>query len=591
MKEISSKDFMQIDGPMAPILSTINGLSCAFGSLGNLALIMVIVLHKQLHGASEILLMSLALADFLTCGIFLPLLLIRLNTNEKLPTVMNQSRRAIGQAAVVCGSLNLLALTVDRLIFFYRPLRYAYWMRKKTVIMIMILIYGISLFVGFYAYFDMIKSQYPKVALVGVPMLLFFLLHYAIIRLAATHQSQVANQEQSLQHNYNVSSSVMVQAKRNVRTVMIFGILYLLTWLPVTIFQLWRSITGYHDPESFQKYFYLLLTIQQLSASIDPYLCCYRNNKLKAVFKKLVPKKIYINKIAGSRNTTSTSMSDGLDSTTGKSNKNSAGIRAAVVSSSLETIFAEEVSVQTNTICNATDDLGNTEGSSLKESNSLENINKIGNDRLPTIMQLSRSMPRAYPNEYESFDSIYKLGKSLDSSYDGVISLSSIQHASPQEYERFEKIYKIRSCSVDSSSVRNIDECITKQSMENARNANDIEPLEECVGKTSSVYKENPVLSETSKTILTSTDFEADFSSDITGEQLIKLSESGISHKIRKDAIDIESVKEVDSSSTNGVISNLSRSKECLEQYKETLITNDGALQHSPPSEQPVDQF
>jgi hypothetical protein len=387
MKEISTADFMPIDSPMSFILSVINSLSCIFGSLGNLALIMVILLHKQLHGASEILLMSLAFADFVACSVYLPLLLIRINSNEKLPTEMNQSRRAIGQAAAVCGSLNLLMLTVDRLIFFYRPLRYNYWMRKRTVATIIMLIYGISLFVGFYAYFDMITSQYPKVALVGVPLLIFFVLHYAICRLAQVHRNQMTNQQQSLQHNYSINSSAMLQARRNVRTVMLFGILYLLTWLPVTVFQLWRSVTNYHDPESFQKYFYLLLTIQQISACIDPYLCCYRNNKVKAVFRKFVQIRKYLKVRTLSSSpvkTTSVSLSDGLDSSHAGLNE-----KPAVISESLE-----------------------------------------------RILKISSNTERASPNEYQSFESIYKIrninlhcdNKSTESSEIKETNLSSVKN-------------------------------------------------------------------------------------------------------------------------------------------------------------------
>lgn len=431
---------MPIDGQLARILSVVNGFSCAFGSVGNFALIAVILLHKQLHGASEILLMSLAFADFLSCAVYLPLLLMRINTNEKLPTLMNQSRRAIGQAVVVCGSLNLLMLTVDRLVFFYRPLRYSYWMRKKIITTIIIIIYGTSLLVGFYAYFDMIKSQYPKIALVGVPMLVFFTLHYAIYRLARAHRNQVVNQEQSLQHNYNINSRAMVQARRNVRTVMLFGILYLATWLPVTIFQLWRSVTNYHDPKSFQKYFYLLLTIQQISASIDPYLCCYRNNKVKAVFKKLIRIRKYLKGGGlGSSGciTTSLSVSDGLDS--GKGNRKLSAVgKAAVVSESLENMLEAKVLGQ------------------------LDDNRTNSDDNLDRIVSISSSLERASPNEYESFESIYKMNSlertiTRDDNLERIVSVSSTERASPNEYESFANICKIRSYSFDSNAGTNLD--------------------------------------------------------------------------------------------------------------------------------------
>ena len=430
---------MSIDSPMAFTLTIVNSCSCIFGSLGNLALITVILLHKQLHGASEILLMSLAFADLVSCSVYLPLLLIRINSNEKLPTEMNQSRRAIGQAAAVCGSLNLLMLTVDRLIFFYRPLRYNYWMRKRTVATIIMLIYGISLFVGFYAYFDMITSQYPKVALVGVPLLIFFVLHYAICRLAQVHRNQVTNQEQSLQHNYSINSSALVQARRNVRTVMLFGILYLLTWLPVTVFQLWRSVTNHHDPESFQKYFYLLLTIQQISACIDPYLCCYRNNKVKAVLRKFVQIRKYL-KVQGMSsshaNTSLTSLSYGLETRVAK---------PAVVSEHLGNILQNKALDPSN---------GNTN-------------NSESSDR---ILEISKNTERASSNEYESFESIYKItnnnvdftnlslfhstgresklkevrqsvGNNVDESLDGNKDMFCVEHPAVDKRERLENIH------------------------------------------------------------------------------------------------------------------------------------------------------
>lgn len=385
---------MPIDGAMSRTLTAVNGFSCAIGSLGNLALIAIILLHRQLHGVAEILLVSLAVADFVSCGVYLPLLIVRLNTNKKLPTTMNQSRRAIGQAAIVCVSLNLLMLTVDRLIFFYRPLRYTFWLRKRVVIMAIIIIYGISLFVGFYAYYDMIKSQYLKIVLVGLPMLFFFTLHYAIYRLASTHRNQVANQEQSLKHNYSITSSAIVQARRNVRTVMLFGILYMLTWLPMTIFQLWRSVTNYHDPKSFQKYFYLLLTIQQTSACIDPYLCCYRNNKVKAV---LVRKLMAIRRsgLGGiPANTTSSSLSDGLNSHSGRGKRILAGVgKPACVSESLENILSTKHSAENR--------------------NSVDSLDKTITTNVADVVK------PAPPNDYESFKNINKF-KSFKKSVSGM---------------------------------------------------------------------------------------------------------------------------------------------------------------------------
>ena len=428
---------------MAPILSVVNGFSCVFGSIGNLALIAIILFHKQLHGTSEILLSSLAFADFVSCGIYLPLLMVRLNASEKLPTAMNQSRRAIGQAAAVCGSLNLLMLTIDRLIFFYRPLRYAYWMRKKVIVMIIILIYGISSLVGFYAYFDMIKSQYPKLSLIGVPLLVFFILHYAIFRLAAAHQSRVTNQEQSLQHNYQVNGSAMAQAKRNVRTVMLFGVLYLLTWLPVTIFQLSRSITNYHDPQSFQKYFYLLLTIQQISACIDPYLCCYRNNKVKSVLRKLMTVRRYSSsrKVGepgiSPANTTSVSLSDGLDLNAGNGRNKGTG-DPAVVSNSLESIL---------------EDKGSQRSSDRKNSN----------ETLDVIISLPSSLKRFSPKEYGSFGNFNNIEQLDGNSFESVVSLSSWQRATPNEYESFGNIYKMRSYGVDASWLQSQEEFSGKQ--------------------------------------------------------------------------------------------------------------------------------
>ncbi|XP_028394027.1 uncharacterized protein LOC114518260 [Dendronephthya gigantea] len=232
----------------------------------------------------------------------------------------------------------------------------------------------------------MIKSQYLKIVLVALPMLIFFILHYAIYRLASMHRSQVANQEQSLKHNYSITSNAIVQAKRNVRTVMIFGILYLLTWLPMTIFQLWRSVTNYHDPKSFQKYFYMLLTIQQTSACIDPYLCCYRNNKVKAV---LIRKLVAIRKWGlgdAPATTTSSSLSDGFNLHSGRDKRTVAVGKAAVVSESSENMLSTKDSVTNR--------------------NSVDSLDKT------ITINLANAVMQNPPNEYESFKNINKF-KSL----------------------------------------------------------------------------------------------------------------------------------------------------------------------------------
>ena len=539
MKEISQADFMPIDSPMALILTIINAFSCVFGSLGNFALITVILLHKQLHGASEMLLMSLAFADFVSCGVYLPLLLVRINSNEKLPTAMNQSRRAIGQVATVCASLNLLMLMVDRLIFFYRPLRYTYWMRKRIVTSIILLIFSISLFEGFYAYFDMIKSQYPKTALVGVPLVIFFALHYAICRLAQAHRNQVTTQEQSLQHNYNINNGAIVQAKRNVRTVMLFGILYLLTWLPVTIFQLWRSITDYHDPKSFQKYFYLLLTIQQISACIDPYLCCYRNQKVKAVFKKFLYIRKYFKFGGLSANTMSMSFSDGPDNNNG--DRNMAHAKAAVVSDSSENILGSKVLAESN-------------------DNNSDSLDRI----------ISSSVERASQNEYESFENIYKkINYSADSTMGKNTEKSTVEESTLSLSESFGIVCKIRvneRCNVDCnirdmSSLQNTAMDIS-ESLHNTRTT---QVLEQTEG--------DSVHSELGK--------NTDLPSDVITEQL---SEYERLPKINNEGqtVAVENVEEMDSLSSGEVVLNSNKTNELfdMKQTEEKQLLEQTLEQH-----------
>ena len=291
MKEIKETEFMRIQEPLALILSIINGISSILGSFGNVSLISVILFHKQLRGASEMLLVSLGLTDFLSCAVYLPMLIIRLNATHKLSTVMNQTRRAIGQATAVSASLNLFMLTADQYVFFRCPLRYMKWMRKKVVITAIVVIHVIATTCGVFAYHDMERSQYLKTGVIGAALLAFFSLHFAIFRLATIQRNKVANQQLSLQHNYEVTAGAMRRAKRNLRTVMLFGILYFVTWLPVTIFQLWNSISKNNDTLIFQTYFYPLLTVQQISSFVDPFLYCYRNNKIKAVLLKIVSRK------------------------------------------------------------------------------------------------------------------------------------------------------------------------------------------------------------------------------------------------------------------------------------------------------------
>lgn len=281
ISEIDKRHFRAISPTQAIPLSIINGTTSVLGTLCNILLIVLIILNKKLHGVSDILNLSLSISDLLACGVYQPMLIQRINSAEKLSKLHNQFRRALGQGTTVTSCLSLLALTVDRLLYLQYPLKYQRIMTKARAIKVIGAVYIISSISAWYGFQDRKNSLVYKIAFVAPSLLVMIIIHFRILVIVQRQRRRIETLNTSLRFNYNISSRNLKLAGKITKTVLLYVVLYITTWLPITVFQIWNRIHG--NTTIWQKYFYIPQTVLQLNSFLNPYLYFLRNGKARKI--------------------------------------------------------------------------------------------------------------------------------------------------------------------------------------------------------------------------------------------------------------------------------------------------------------------
>ena len=118
----------------------------AIGITGNIAVILVISLTRKLRKKPFFYYVNLAVADFVSLGLCLPLLLVGSVFGNTWP-LGNSICKATVYLIFVCLSetcFTLLVISWDRLVAVFHPIRYRVWCSRKWVLILMALTWMLS---------------------------------------------------------------------------------------------------------------------------------------------------------------------------------------------------------------------------------------------------------------------------------------------------------------------------------------------------------------------------------------------------------------------------------------------------------------
>ena len=268
----------------AGFFTALNCLPMIIGSCANFLVIVSSLLFRSVRDieGTSLFLVSLSVADFLVCAVYQPLLVIRFNQPKQDRSVV-LSTSCFGLSLMTASMNGLLAVTFDRFVAIYLPLKYTTWMNKKNVALLISVSWLVALVTGISALSEVfgvkvITHLYATIIIMAVTIL------YRVIYKEARKQARQII-DQYMQGTKNLPRR-QHQADRATRGVGLVLITTLLCWLPMlAVFPIIYA-TMQNDIEILKAVLWCLTPVC-ISSCINPFIYCYKFAKFRRNVRKL----------------------------------------------------------------------------------------------------------------------------------------------------------------------------------------------------------------------------------------------------------------------------------------------------------------
>jgi hypothetical protein len=274
--------FVQIDLTVALGLSVFDLIGIIVGSLANIFLIGLVLSQSNLRRTTDIFTTSLCVSDLLAGVLFQPFVIRRLLAREPNRPYEWAVRRTIGQATLSASAMSLLTATVDRYIVLRWPFRYENIVTKRIALFVVSAIWLASSAMGATAYFKRNLSAVVFPSIVAVIVALIVAIQCSIFIIARSQVRKIWKRSRPSNQGKKYLSSM-----RATKTVTLLLAVFLLSWLPSTIFRFYDRLSG-GDIVTFHKWMHPLNTLIQIHCSLDPFLYVLRNRRFKKAMAKVL---------------------------------------------------------------------------------------------------------------------------------------------------------------------------------------------------------------------------------------------------------------------------------------------------------------
>ena len=275
-------NFVQIDRGIALGFAVFDLVGIMLGSLANIFLITLVLSQSDLRKATDIFTTSLCVSDLLAGLLFQPFVIRRLLAREPNHVYEWEVRRTIGQATLSASAMSLLTATVDRYVVLRWPFHYEHIITKRTALFVVSCIWLASSAMGATAYFERNLSAIVFPSIVAVIVALIVVIQCSIFIIARNQVKKIWKRSQPSDQGKKFLSTM-----RATKTVALLLAVFLLSWLPSTIFRFYDRLSG-GDVVTFHRWLHPLNTLIQIHCSLDPILYVLRNRRFKKVIAKVV---------------------------------------------------------------------------------------------------------------------------------------------------------------------------------------------------------------------------------------------------------------------------------------------------------------
>ena len=249
----------------------------------NSLVLAVVFRTPSLRSPSTIFLCSLAVSDLLVGLVVQPLYIsFKLKAGDSLKQAYNML--ALPFCGVSLGTMT--AISEDRFLDLHFHMRYLDLMTEKRSLYATVTIWS------FFLLLSCIYMGGPNVFFLTIVVLIVICLflsifsYVSIYRIVRQHRIQIHAQQQAVQQSFNTEYNLnTVRSKKSAINAFIYYICMILCYFPLLITSLTRGILPIQDIDRGVDF---ATTVTFMNSSINPFLYCWRNRKLrKAIFKTL----------------------------------------------------------------------------------------------------------------------------------------------------------------------------------------------------------------------------------------------------------------------------------------------------------------
>jgi hypothetical protein len=268
--------------PKMIVLSVVNMIFSAAGTIGNLGVCFIILANRDLQIITNYFIFSLAVADLLVCTIAQPMYVAYILGFQD--GAFQSIRRAFTFVSVLASVSNLWAVTLDRFLAISSPLKYPQRLNVKRANLLLFVIWTLALTLGVTAAF----VRYVRVFVNFFTIIMIaciFPLYIRIFIVARRHARLIIHQLSYF--NTMQFAAVQIRKEREniaAKTVGTVLLIFALCWMPLEILPFaYRS-----NPEQILSAFVWVNTLALCSSAINPLVYSWKMESFRRKVKRVL---------------------------------------------------------------------------------------------------------------------------------------------------------------------------------------------------------------------------------------------------------------------------------------------------------------
>lgn len=262
-------------------MSIVNALIALIAACLNVLVILTFIKRPSLQTPSNLLVLGLAITDFITAMVLIPFYCVLLSTslanNVHINLIMNQIVFGLATVLLVASFYNVVAITMDRLLAIALHLRYQHLItcKKYSIVLACIWIGGLIAGSCRTPFRERKETRITFFALffisTGVNIIFLVKISQAVRR----HSAQIRSQEQSTQFNANIP-----RFKKSVKTMHLIIAAFVVCYSPYLLISALDALQD-NDARKYSRIKVIAQTTLMANSLANPVIYCIRIDEIR----------------------------------------------------------------------------------------------------------------------------------------------------------------------------------------------------------------------------------------------------------------------------------------------------------------------